>query len=49
MDEERFAEAGATAKGRILVVVTTWRGLKIRVVTAYDAPKEIEAAYLTSR
>ena len=36
-DEERYAEVGATALGRILAVVTTWRGSRIRVVTAYDA------------
>lgn len=38
-DEERYAEIGATANGRILVVVTTWRGDRIRVVSAYDASR----------
>lgn len=38
-DEERYTEVGATAKGRILVVVTTWRGDRIRVVSAYDASR----------
>lgn len=38
-DEERYTEVGATASGRILVLVTTWRGDRIRVVTAYDASR----------
>lgn len=37
--EERFTEIGATASGRILILVTTWRGDRIRVVTAYDASR----------
>ena len=37
-EEERFAEVGATAAGRVLLVITTWRGLKTRVITAFDAP-----------
>jgi uncharacterized DUF497 family protein len=40
-DEDRFSDAGATASGRILVVVTTPRGYKTRVVTAYDAPRDV--------
>lgn len=48
-DEDRFAEVGTTSRGRILVVVTTWRRAKIRVVTAYDPPREIAAAYLRNR
>jgi uncharacterized DUF497 family protein len=47
--EERYAEAGATASGRILVIVTTWRGLRIRVVTAYDAPTHVVEEYLKTR
>jgi uncharacterized DUF497 family protein len=38
-EEERFAEVGITAAGRVIEVVTTWRGSKVRVVTAYDATK----------
>jgi uncharacterized protein len=30
-EEERFAEVGAPALGRVLVVITTWRELQIRV------------------
>ena len=48
-EEERFAEAGMTALGRILVVITTWRGLRIRVVTAYDAPREVVEEYRRTR
>jgi len=34
--EERYASLGATAKGRVLLVVTTWRNDRIRVVTAFE-------------
>ncbi len=43
--EERFSEAGATANGRILIVVTCLRDTKIRVVTASDAPKSVSEEY----
>jgi uncharacterized protein len=45
-DEERFAEVGATAQGRVLMIITTWRGLRIRVVTAYDATNDVAEKYL---
>jgi uncharacterized DUF497 family protein len=45
-DEERYAEVGATARGRMLLVWTTWRGDRIRVVTAFDAPKSDASEYL---
>ena len=35
--EERHAELGATAKGRLPIVAWTWRRRKIRVVTAFPA------------
>jgi uncharacterized DUF497 family protein len=38
-EEERFSEVGMTANGRVIEVVTTWRGNKVRIVTAYDATK----------
>jgi uncharacterized DUF497 family protein len=44
--EERYAEVGATANGRILLVWTTWRGDRIRVVTAFDASKADALEYL---
>jgi uncharacterized DUF497 family protein len=48
-EEERFAEAGVTDKGRVLVVITTWRGLRIRVVTAFDAPPSVIEEYYRAR
>ena len=47
--EERFKEAGATADGRVLEVVTTWRGMKLRVVTAYDASSFVAKEYYRTR
>jgi uncharacterized DUF497 family protein len=36
-DEERFVTVGADALGRILVVVFTWRGRRIRLISARSA------------
>jgi hypothetical protein len=47
--EERFCELGVTAQGRYLVVWTTWRGSRLRVVTAYDAPLDLIKEYLRNR
>jgi uncharacterized protein len=47
--EERFSEIGVTAQGRYLVVWTTWRGNRVRVVTAYNAPDELVEEYLRYR
>jgi uncharacterized DUF497 family protein len=44
--EERYAEVGMTANGRILYILTTIRGSLIRVVTAYDAPRHLVKEYL---
>ena len=44
--EERVAEVGQTRTGRILKVVVTVRGVKVRVVTAYDAGRSLKQAYL---
>ncbi|MBI1788959.1 MAG: BrnT family toxin [Acidobacteria bacterium] len=35
--EDRYTELGETAAGRLLLVVWTWRGGRIRVVTAFPA------------
>jgi uncharacterized protein len=43
--EERIAQIGATGKGRILIVVTTWRDERLRVVTAYTASKQWREFY----
>jgi uncharacterized protein len=44
--EERIVQVGATDKGRILLIVTTWREEMIRVVTARTAPKQLREFYL---
>jgi uncharacterized DUF497 family protein len=43
--EERFVQVGASATGRILVVVSTVREDRIRVVTAFDALRRYRLAY----
>jgi uncharacterized DUF497 family protein len=47
--EERYAEAGATRQARFLIVITTWRGIEIRVVIAYEAPGDVVEEYLRTR
>jgi uncharacterized protein len=47
--EERLQEVGITADGRFLIVVTTSRGNRIRVVTAYDAPNYAVQEYFKYR
>jgi len=42
--EQRFVTLGASATGEILVVVYTWRGAKIRIISAREAiPRERQA------
>jgi len=48
-DEERTLQVGETNTGRILMVVSTLRKRKIRVVTAFDAPKAMKAIYLKEK
>ncbi len=48
-DEERYFQYGVTDAYRVLVVVTTWRGDLIRIVTAYPAPPAIRQRYLRER
>lgn len=38
-DEERFVTIGLDAMGRVLVVVYTWRGESIRLISARKATK----------
>lgn len=47
--EERFVQLGETNAGRILVVVSTWRGTKIRVITAFDAPRGLKHLYIAEK
>jgi uncharacterized protein len=48
-DEERWSYLGQTNSGRILQVVITLRGEKIRVVTAFDASRQDKALYLETK
>jgi uncharacterized DUF497 family protein len=47
--EDRLMQIGETDALRILVVVTTWRRGKIRVVTAFPAPSQLRRFYDTHK
>ena len=47
--EERFINLGPTNKGRILLVVTTWREDRVRVVTAFEPIKRLIQFYYQQR
>jgi uncharacterized DUF497 family protein len=47
--EERRVEVGITDVFRILVVITTLRGEKIRVVTAYPASPAFRQFYISEK
>jgi uncharacterized protein len=47
--EERLMQVGETNALRILVVVTTWRGDLIRVVTAFPATPQLRDFYVAQR
>ena len=47
--EPRWTYVGESASGRILLVVITMRGEKIRVVTAFEPIRRIKALYLESK
>ena len=47
--EERWTYLGETNHGRILQVIITMRGEKIRVVTAYDAERQDKRLYLETK
>jgi uncharacterized DUF497 family protein len=47
--EERNASLGTTARGRVLLVVTTWRGARVRVVTAFEPIKRLVQFYYQER
>jgi hypothetical protein len=44
--EERLQQLGETASGRILQLVTTWRYGMVRVISAWEAPKQLKLYYL---
>jgi uncharacterized DUF497 family protein len=45
-EEERLLQLGETAKGRILQLLTTWRDGKVRVISAWEAPRQLKTYYL---
>ncbi len=47
--EPRIVQVGETDAQRILVVVTTWRGNKVRVVTAFPANARMRRFYLRQK
>ena len=47
--EERFMSLGVTNRGRLLLVATTMRGVRIRVVTAYVAGRNLAILYMKAR
>jgi uncharacterized protein len=47
--EERYLNLGATSQGRVLLVVTTWREERVRVVTAFEPIKRLIQFYYHER
>lgn len=47
--EERWSYLGETDEARILQVIITLRGEKVRVVTAFDAPMKAKRLYLETK
>lgn len=47
--EQRWSSIGHTDQGRFLLVVTTLRRSRIRVVTAFSAPQSLIDLYLTQK
>ena len=47
--EDRYVYYGETAQGRLLAIVLTERGDKIRVITAYDLDAGQKRDYLERR
>jgi len=47
--EERVPHIGETDTGRILVVVTTMRGKKVRVVTVWPAKEKLRRYFQTQK
>ena len=47
--EERYLNLGATAQGRVLLVVTIWREDRVRVVTAFEPIKRLIHFYYQGR
>jgi uncharacterized protein len=47
--EDRLMQVGETNALRVLVVVTTWRGNKIRVVTAFPGTPQLRNLYMAQK
>ena len=47
--EERLLNLGTTSRGRVLLVVTTWREDRVRVVTAFVPIKRLIQLYYQER
>ena len=47
--EERLSEIGMTKNGRILLIVTTLRDQRLRIVTAFEPNVRIKKYYLVAR
>ena len=47
--EERHLNLGTTKNGRVLLVVTTWREDRVRVVTAFKPIKRVIQLYYSER
>jgi uncharacterized DUF497 family protein len=47
--EERTTSIGCTDRGRFLVVVTTLRGTRLGVVTAFPVPKALIDLYFAQK
>jgi predicted DNA binding CopG/RHH family protein/uncharacterized DUF497 family protein len=47
--EERYLNLGATVQARVLLVVTTWREDRVRVVTAFEPIKRLIQFYYQQR
>jgi uncharacterized DUF497 family protein len=47
--EERSSHVGETNEGRILLVVMTFRGNRMRVVTAFEPDKQWKIFYLEQK
>jgi uncharacterized DUF497 family protein len=47
--EERFLSLGLTSGGRLLMVVTTMRDRKVRVITAYEAGRKLAMLFVQQK
>ena len=47
--EERYLNLGATMRGRVLLVVTTWCEDRVRIVTAFEPIKRLIQFYYQER